>query len=245
MRATIFAVLAAVVVVFVGTGAADASRYYPSPAEAWYSSGTNSAQRAKRGSRAQRKYRSRKSYRSNRNYRGTRTADSVKNVPPLVEPHPQSMQLMWSNSFISILLKEGHAHAPRMWMRAVKVSGQFVPVGGKFVHQTLEQQILKFFSAGTQRDVGASPPWKTFAGQPKGQTELWLRPGWKAAELWPDQITVPKTPALNPKTAEHRKAYHDAMARKRKQARIMEAKGYRQETATKGTMAGAKVWKRA
>ncbi len=72
MRVTIFAVLAAVVVVFVGTGAADASRYYPSPAEAWYSSGTDSAQRAKRGSRAKRKYRSRKSYRSNRNYRGTR-----------------------------------------------------------------------------------------------------------------------------------------------------------------------------
>ncbi|MES0403345.1 MAG: hypothetical protein ABUJ93_07555, partial [Hyphomicrobium sp.] len=72
MRVTIFAVLAAVVVVFVGTGAADASHYYPSPAEAWYSSGTDSAQRAKRGSRAKKKYRSRKSFRSNRNYRGTR-----------------------------------------------------------------------------------------------------------------------------------------------------------------------------
>ena len=71
MRVSLFAVLATLVFAFVGMGTANASHYYPSPAEAWYSSGSDSAQRAGRSRRTQRKYR------SNRNYRGTRKTRSA------------------------------------------------------------------------------------------------------------------------------------------------------------------------
>jgi hypothetical protein len=79
MRVSLFIILATVVFAGVGMGTANASHYYPSPAEAWYSSGSDTAQSASRSRRAKRKYRNGKSYRSNRNYRGTRKTRSARN----------------------------------------------------------------------------------------------------------------------------------------------------------------------
>ena len=174
----------------------------------------------------------------------TRSADSVKTVPPLVEPDPLSMQLMWADTVTTIVLKEGHSHAPRMWREAIKDSGHFMPTDAKFVHRLLEDRILTFFNAGSQREDSMPPPWKTFAKRRSGQSEIWVRPGWMATEIWPDQIKAPKVVEIDPKFAEQRKAFHDAMARKRKRARILEAKGYKQQVATRGHMIGAKVWTR-
>jgi hypothetical protein len=78
MKVSVFAALAAIVIAFVSTGSADASRYYPSPAESWYSSGADRAQPAGRGRRAERTSRSRNIYRSTRRSRGSRKTGSAR-----------------------------------------------------------------------------------------------------------------------------------------------------------------------
>ena len=89
MRMSVVAVLSAIVVASSCIGTASASRYYPSPAEAWSSSGADSAQREIRGRRVQRNYRSRKGYRSNRNYRETvKTRSARKSARGTIRSYP-------------------------------------------------------------------------------------------------------------------------------------------------------------
>ena len=104
MRVSILAVLVAAVVMFMGIAGAHASRYHPSPAEAWYSSGADRAQPADRGRRAEREYRSRKTSRSSRNYRDTRKTRGARTSTSGA-----------SGNYRSTATRSGAGPRPRQW----------------------------------------------------------------------------------------------------------------------------------
>jgi hypothetical protein len=152
----------------------------------------------------------------------TRDIASIEADPPLVEQDYGKLVDVQPGVMFSVFAPIVHTKERErfeMWTmisrHAHGISGRGMAhcSGHKYIQRLLGDQIMSQFNAGETREERRPEGFKDFAGG--SRNEIWIRPAWQAAELFPSAFPMPK-PVVLDQDALANKAMREEFARKKK-----------------------------